>query len=118
MTWRPSPQPTGMPASCARCMPIGIAYPQAAFRRAAWRVHLAHTGAAQRLARRLELRPGRAERDVVQALLRTAVEQDGLALEGRGPQTHGAVAAGLVDETEARIELLADRLVGDLQRVM
>src|SRR5207237_102362 len=97
---------------------VGIAYPQAAFRRAAWRVHLAHTRAAQRLARRLDPRPGPAARDVVQALLRTAVEQHGLALEGRGPQTHGAVAAGLVDQPDAGIELLADRLVCDLARVM
>src|SRR2546425_7069674 len=64
------------------------------------------------------LRPRRAERHVVQALLRTAVEQHGLALEQRRAQAHGAVAAGLVHQTEARVELLADRLVGDLERVM
>jgi len=51
---------------------------------------------------------------VVQALPRPAVEQHGLALERRRAQVHGAVAAGLVHQAEARVELLSHRLVGDL----
>src|SRR5262249_19148861 len=59
-----------------------------------------------------------AEGQVVQTLLRPAVEHHAGTLQRRRTQRDRAVTAALVHETEARVELLADRLVGDLERVV
>ena len=75
-------------------------------------------GPPDRLRGGLVIVAGRAEGQVMQPLPGPAVEEHRLALQGRGPQAHRAVAARLVDQPEAAIELLADRLVGNLQRVV
>src|SRR5207249_1189243 len=49
---------------------VDVADPEAALRRAAWRLHLADARAPYGLARRRVLLPRRPEREVVEALLR------------------------------------------------
>src|SRR6059036_764405 len=97
---------------------VAVADPEAALRRAARRVDLADARAPHGLARRRVLVPRRAEREVMQALPRAAVEQDRLTLERRRPETHRAVPARRVDQPEIRVELLAGALVGHLERVV
>src|SRR5439155_259009 len=122
MTWRPRPQPGCQPAACIVAdvdqVAVDVADPEAAIRRPARRVHLADARAPQGLARRDVLLPRRAEGEVVEALLRAAVEEDRRPLERRWLETHRVVPARRVHQPEIRVELLAGALVGHLERVV
>src|SRR2546421_205128 len=72
---------------------VDIPDPEAAFRRAARRVHLTDARAPHGLARGDVLLPRRAEGEVMKALLRAAVEEDRLPLERCWLETHRVVPA-------------------------
>src|SRR5881628_173946 len=97
---------------------VGVPDPEAALRRTARRVDLADARAPHGLARRRVLVPRRAEREMVEALLRPAVEEDRLALQWSRSETHRAVPARRVEQPEIRVELLPGALVGHLERVV
>src|SRR6266508_3144968 len=109
MTWRPTPHPGSHPASSMRCAPtaissmlptsnepwwklpalgtdvdgiaIRITHPDPALGSAARGIHFAHPRLEERSLHGLHLVTRRPEREMVQALARSRVEEHGLALE-------------------------------------
>src|SRR5262249_6813357 len=96
---------------------VGITHPETALGRAPWGVHLAHAGLLQRGADANEVLARGAEAQMMEPLSRPLVEEHrraGLALRAEADRVG---ASARVDQPEVLVVALADRLIGDLERV-